>query len=255
MNRRLVAPALIVVAAAAGGFAGALIGVPELLGAQETTTTLPAPPDVKIKNGPPEIAAAAKALNLSTDQLLEKLKDGKTTIADVAKQQGVDIDTVIDAMVGADRDRIKDMVNNPLRRFGDHDGPGRPGFGHRFGFGKGGGELDAAAKAIGITTDELFTELRKGTSIADVAKSKNVDAAKVIDAMVAAVETRIAEAQKNGRLTQDQADALKKNVKDHITAMVNGTLPKPGFGFRDGRHRFPGAPGAVPEMPQPDAAL
>jgi hypothetical protein len=252
MNRRLVAPALVVVAAAAGGFAGALIGVPELLGAQETTTTLPAPPDAKIKDGPPEIAAAAKALNLSTDQLLEKLKDGTTTIADVAKQQGVDIDAVVDAMVGADRERIKDMVNNPLRRFGDHHGPGRFGFG----FGKGGGELDAAAKAIGITTDELFSELRKGTSIADVAKSKNVDTAKVIDAMVAAVETRIAEAQKNGRLTQDQADALKKNIKDHITAMVNGTLPKPGFGFRDGHHRFGGGlRDGLPDVPQPDQSL
>src|SRR5512141_1015794 len=31
--------------------------------------------------------AAAKALNLTTDQLREKLSDGKTTIADVAKQQ------------------------------------------------------------------------------------------------------------------------------------------------------------------------
>ena len=42
--------------------------------------------------------AAAKALNLSTEDLLEKLSDGKTTIADVAKQQHVDLQTVIDAM-------------------------------------------------------------------------------------------------------------------------------------------------------------
>ena len=37
--------------------------------------------------------AAAKALNLSTKDLLSKLSDGKTTIADVAKAQNVERQT------------------------------------------------------------------------------------------------------------------------------------------------------------------
>ena len=74
----------------------------------------------------------AKALNLSTDELLEKLSDGKTTIADVAKQQNVDVQTVIDAMAAAAKSDINDMVNNPLPvRLDFPDGLKGPGiFGH-----------------------------------------------------------------------------------------------------------------------------
>ena len=45
--------------------------------------------------------------------------------------------------------------------------------------------LAAAAKVLGMTPDALRTELRSGKSIADVAKEKNVDVQKVIDAIVA----------------------------------------------------------------------
>ena len=46
--------------------------------------------------GPEVLDAAAKALGLSTEDLLKKLSDGKTTIADVAKAQNVDVQKVIE---------------------------------------------------------------------------------------------------------------------------------------------------------------
>ena len=46
----------------------------------------------------PKLDAAAKALNVGVDDLRSKLKDGKT-LAQVAKDQGVDAQKVIDAMV------------------------------------------------------------------------------------------------------------------------------------------------------------
>ena len=51
--------------------------------------------------------------------------------------------------------------------------------------------LDPVAKALGITTDELKTDLAKGQSIADIAKAKNVDLNKVIDALVADATAKI----------------------------------------------------------------
>ena len=75
---------------------------------------------------PALLDAAAKALNLTTQQLTEKLSDGKTTIADVAKQQNVDVNTVIDAMAAADKARIGDIVNKPWPKFGDHARARRP---------------------------------------------------------------------------------------------------------------------------------
>jgi hypothetical protein len=261
-SRRVTTALLVAGSVAVGGVAGAIIGVPALSGAQEngsSSTTVPngasgssgasgpsgAPQHPFFRKGGGEIAAAAKALNLTTEQLLEKLSDGKTTIADVAKEQNVDINTVIDAMVEADRQRIEDFVNNPLPRFRDGDGKG-PGF-HFGGFGLGLGKLGAAfdelAKSLGVTTDELQQALRDGKSIADIAKEHNVDINKVIDDMVNAANAKIDEAQQNGMLTEEQANKLKTDLKQHITDFVNGSLPKFGEGLFPGGHDGPGGPG------------
>src|SRR5262249_4336958 len=151
-------------------------------------------------------------------------------------------------MVGADRQRIEDFVNNPLPKFGDCSGKGpefRLGFGGHgpaLGFGMFGGGLDAVAKSLGITTDEVQQALRDGKSIADIAKEHNVDINTVIDDLVNAANAKIDEAQKSGMLSEDQASKLKADLKQHITDIVNGSLPKfgdmvpgghgPGMGWR-----------------------
>ena len=257
IGRRLIAGTAVVAAVAAGGIVGALIGVPGLSGAatsptSTSTTTKPngAQPNEPgfrghmgpfIGAGKDVLDAGAKALHLSTDDLLAKLSDGKTTIADVAKQQNVDVQTVIDAMAAVAKSDITDMVNNPL--------PTRPDFpgglkGPGFGFGPRGGmkddSLGAAAKALGITADELMNDLRNGQSIADVAKAKMVDVSKVIDAIVSDEQSKIDAAVKDGHLTQDEATKLKSDLKNRITDLVNNTAPKgerhfAGGGFGPGR--------------------
>jgi hypothetical protein len=115
VHSRLLASVTVAAAVTAGGVAGVVLAVPSLSGAQTTTTTPSngsAPDHVK---GSPLLDAAAAALSLTPEELRDKLSDGDTTIADVAQQQNVDINTVIDAMTNADRDRIEDLVNEPWR--------------------------------------------------------------------------------------------------------------------------------------------
>jgi hypothetical protein len=268
MPSRLVTGIAVVAAVGVGSVAGALVAVPSLSGASTfpgaiaTATPATAPgtttPPKPLLRGPGEelLEAAAQALHLTPAQLREKLSDGKTTIADVARQQGVDVNTVIDAMVNADRDRITNIVNNPLPQFdfGPNGGPGKA-FGPRLGFGILNAGLDNVAKALGITTDELKTDLAKGMSIADIAKSKNVDVNKVIDQLVADASAKIDRAVQNGRLTQSQADQLKSAIRSAITALVNNSLPdlpamKGGgrfhFGLGAGHAFAPFGPGANP---------
>jgi hypothetical protein len=239
IGRRLIAGTAVVAAVAAGGIVGALIGVPGLSGAatspSSTTTTKP---DAAANEGPHRafrghigpfigggkdvLEAGAKALDLSVDELLAKLRDGKTTIADVAKAQNVDVQTVIDAMTAAAKSDITDMVNNPLPVPPDFpDGLKGPGiaFGHFGGLKE--DKLGAAAKALGITADELITDLRNGKSIADVAKAENIDVNTVIDAIVSDAQSSIDAAVKDGKLTQDEATKLKSDLKDRITDLVN----------------------------------
>jgi hypothetical protein len=242
LGRRLTIPLIITASVVAGGTAGALLGVPALSSASTNSTTKvtngsgPGPaPGMRPAGASALLDAAAKALNLTTDELRNRLSDGKTTIAGIAKEKNIDINTVIDAIAAADRQRIEDFVNNPLPQ---RHGPG-PGFGHGPGKAFGADEkLDAAAKALGITTDDLRSALRDGKSIADVAKDKNVDINKVIDAMVATAQSRIDKAKTDGKITQPQADRLQADLKDRITKLVNGDFagprgrgPGPGRGF------------------------
>jgi hypothetical protein len=104
-------------------------------------------------------------------------------------------------------------------------GPGGPGGchgGHR------GAGLDAAATALGMTTEELRAQLDVDTTIADVAKAKNVDVQKVIDAMVADAKAHLDQAVTDGRLTQAEADAKKADLTDRITTLVNEGPPARG---------------------------
>src|SRR6185295_15246663 len=55
----------------------------------------------------------------------------------------------------------------------------------------GGPGLDAAASALGVSTDELRQSLDGGSTIAEVAQSKGVDVQTVIDAMVADLQAHL----------------------------------------------------------------
>ena len=94
--------------------------------------------------------------------------------------------------------------------------------GHRGGGLRGGADLSTAANAIGVTAEELRSALQSGQSIADVAKSKNVDPQAVIDAMVAAMNQRLAESVSSGKITQEKADELAASATTRITDQVNG---------------------------------
>ena len=113
-----------------------------------------------------------------------------------------------------------------------------PAGGHRGGPRGGGADLSVAATTIGITTDELRTALQSGQSIADVATANSVDPQAVIDAMVAAMNQRLAESVASGRLTQEKADELAASATTRITDVVNG-VAKPGRGLGIRHDRAP----------------
>jgi hypothetical protein len=137
-------------------------------------------------------------------------------------------------------------------------GAGRgPGDGHGFGLGQ--PEIDAAAKVLGMTSDELSTALQGGKTLEQIASEKNVDIAKVQEAIQAAhaaeMRDRIAQAVSDGTITQANADWLNEGLdKGYIG--VPGAF---GFGFGGGHHGGPGMkPGTnqnqnqtLPSLPQP----
>ena len=108
-----------------------------------------------------------------------------------------------------------------------------PGPGGEHGFGLGQPELAAAAKALGMTTDELSTALQAGTTLEQLATQKGVDIQKVKDAINTAhreeVRTQIKQAVTAGTMTQAKADWL-------LEGLDKGYLDGPGFGLGFGPH-------------------
>jgi hypothetical protein len=88
------------------------------------------------------------------------------------------------------------------------------------------GSLDTAAKAIGISRDDLVAGLKAGTSIADQARAKGVEPSKVEQAVVAAGTKRIDEAVSAGRLDADRAAKLKERLPEAAKKLVERT-PEP----------------------------
>lgn len=113
--------------------------------------------------------------------------------------------------------------------------PPMAGMGGRGGRGGGGGmgmtqSHDAAAKALGLTSDELYTAVQGGKSLADVAKDQKVSVDSLIKAMVADAEGDLAAAVKAGTMTQAQADTMKSSLTERITDQVNGVRMGGGMG-------------------------
>jgi hypothetical protein len=110
------------------------------------------------------------------------------------------------------------------------------GFGRGFGL-MGGGDwstFDAAAQALGLTPDQLFTELHAGKSLSDLATEKGVDLQVVQDAMDAArkeaMQQAIEQAVADGQISREQADWM-------LQGLVQGWMGGrgfPGHGFGPG---------------------
>ena len=96
----------------------------------------------------------------------------------------------------------------------------RPFWGHGFGmWGKGGwGNFDAAAEALGLTPEQLFSELHAGKTLADVAQEKGVDLQAVQAAVAAArqeaMRQAIEQAVTDGKIGREQADWMLKGIEN-----------------------------------------
>lgn len=94
-------------------------------------------------------------------------------------------------------------------------------------------ELEAAAKVLGMTADELSTALQSGKTLEELATEAGVELQDVQDAIRAAHEAElrsgIEQAVADGTMTQEKADWL-------LEGLDKGFLDGPGFGFGFGPH-------------------
>jgi transposase-like protein len=188
------------------------------------------------------VGVAAKAIGIDRAELVQGVRDGKT-VADIAKDHGVEAKTVEDALVAAGtkrvdtavsngrldadraatitdklRDRAEKLVETPL--------PGKlhravaraklRRHARRAGF-------RIAAETIGVSAKDLAATVKGGTSIAAVAQQHQVEPQAVVDAVVSAAGKKLDEAVAKGRLDADRAAKIKDRLTERVTNAVNRT--------------------------------
>lgn len=174
----------------------------------------------------------ASALGTTRDELTSAFTQARNETADQAVKDG--------KLTQEKADRMK--AQQGIGPFGFHGFGGDMDRGGKMGGFMGGGQSRGAiAGALGITTQELDTQLRSGKTLAELAAGKEQA---VKDAMVAAEKTRLDQAVAGGKITQAQADQRLEQLRN---ADLNSLFGHRGMEGR-GEFRFRGD-GTQPSAP------
>ncbi|MBN1139526.1 MAG: hypothetical protein JXM73_23320 [Anaerolineae bacterium] len=107
-------------------------------------------------------------------------------------------------------------------------GYGQGGHGMR-GYGYAGSMPTLLAEALHMAREELYAAQTAGQTVAEIAAAQGVELADVVAAVVAPHAERLAQAVADGRLTQEQADAMLANMTEQMTLRFE-TLTGDGAG-------------------------
>lgn len=215
--RKHLAAATVAVASVAGLGAGFALGSPNLVGAQTAISSTTTAITASTAPATADPAKPAARVNPVDDALAKLVKDG----------------TITQTQADAVKKAIQDA--RPAGGSGGRGHGPRAGLGG-FGLAEGKSVVDAAANALGITSDDLMQQVLNGTTVAKIAESKNIPLNTVVDAVVKEITTKIDAAVTAGTMTQAQADKIKTNLTQTVTDFANGKMPF-------GKGGMPGMPG------------
>ncbi len=89
--------------------------------------------------------------------------------------------------------------------------------------------IETAAATIGVTPQDLRSQVRGGKTVAQVATEHGVDPAGVVNAVVTALTQRIDEAAAQGKIDANRAEQAKQKLPDVANRLVNETKQRRGF--------------------------
>lgn len=181
----------------------------------------------------------AAALNIQRATLDTAIKNAGTSTADTAVQQGT--------LTQAQADQLKARIQSgDLGALWGGRGRSRDGVGGAYLPGVRQAMLDAAAKTLNITSDELTAQLRSGQTIAQLAQAHNTTEQAVTNAALAAAKAQLDQAVQAGTLTQAQADAVYTRLQQDGSRILGH-----GPGGRGKSQQAPANPQTTPAPAAP----
>lgn len=201
------------------------------------------------------IEAAAEVLDLSPWDIMAELHAG-VTLRELVEAQVEDPDAVIEEIIAlyleqaqerldylVDRGRLtEEEAATILEELEEHarwfvDNSVMMGYGWGYG-----ALLGVAADVLGMSVDELVEELGQGKTLAEIAEERRADPQEIVDAFVAQVQETLDQAVEDGRLTQEQAEAILARVTEHVEWLLEHPFPT-GFGYGYHHSMGPGGTG------------
>jgi hypothetical protein len=200
MKRKLVAGAVAGLAVAGGG--AAAVAATQTGSPQEESKAV-------VEDAAKQLGVQPTELSNALKQALKNRIDAAVAAGRLTEEQGKELKDRVDA-------EEFPLLGAGLR--GGHHGPGGP-------FGRG---LDAAAEYLGTTEEALREQLRDGTTLAGAAKKAGKSVDGLVDALVADAKEKLDAAQAAGRITAAQKQEKLHDLREHVTALVNGERPEGG---------------------------
>ena len=159
-------------------------------------------------------------------------EDKLKTAVDEAYSETIDEQVAAGKLTQDQADRLKERGFDVAPMFGPRMGGMRLMVG-------GVGVMQSAADVLGLTQEELMTQLKDGKSLADVAQAQGVSVDTLKTGLLAQVRTKLDTLVSDGKITQSQADEIYSRTESNIDTIINATGP-----FRGGCP--PGGPGPGP---------
>jgi polyhydroxyalkanoate synthesis regulator phasin len=202
------------------------------------------------------LAVGGAGAAIGATQIGSPKEENQAILDDAAKQLGVQPGALSDALEKALSNRVDAWVEagrltreqgDALKeRIQEGDIPllGLRAFGHGEGY-EHPGKLEAAAKYLGLTEDQLREELESGKTLAQVARDHDKSVDGLVQALYDVAKEKLDRAVADGRISRAQADSFLAELKTRITAFVNGEECR---GFRLHPRFEPGFPGFAPRF-------
>ncbi|QJW45116.1 hypothetical protein HA075_04260 [bacterium BFN5] len=178
-------------------------------------------------------------LKLDAETLRTEIRAGKTLVA-IAQEQGVSEQTLQEFMVKELTHRIDDgvkagrltaeqaenMKKDMDKNVSDMINGKMPMHGH--GPMRGLADNTKLLALLKIDAQTLKTEMKAGKTLVTIAEEHGVSEKSLKSFMVKDMTQRIDEGVKAGRLSEDQAKSMKKNLDKRVSDMINGKGPMHG---------------------------
>ena len=87
--------------------------------------------------------------------------------------------------------------------------------------------LTRVAQTLGLTQDELLFRLQGGETISEIASDQNIPEDQIVETIIVPYRDELQLQVKYGYISQEQADALLEQARDHARDLLDGDLSSP----------------------------